>query len=225
MSKCAFARLTAAEAASLIDDGQMIGFGGFTTAGAAQSIAAAIGARAAQEQAAGREFAIGNIGVATGSIDAAMADATFFRSPFQCNPRLRARINAGKCDFVDMHISHLTQAVRYGLLGPLDWAIVQAADVSPDGRLLLTSAVGGAPTFCRKAKKVLIELNRYHPPDLLGMHDIYEPKDPQTGARLAFITSRTVLGVRSSRLIRRRLWASSKAKFRTMARDSWSLID
>jgi propionyl-CoA:succinyl-CoA transferase len=38
--------------------------------------------------------------------------------------------------------------------------------------------VGAAPTFIGRAAKVLIELNRRHPPSLLGMHDIYEPADP-----------------------------------------------
>jgi succinate CoA transferase len=178
MTSHAFPRLTPAEAAALIHDGQTIAFGGFTSAGTPQAIAAAIGARAVQEHAAGRPFGIGNIGVATGAMDASLAEATTFRTPYQCDPRLRARINSGACDFVDMHISHLTQAVRYGFLGRLDWAIVQAAELSPDGKLLLTSAVGGAPTYCASAEKVLVELNRSHPSSLFGMHDIYEPADP-----------------------------------------------
>jgi acetyl-CoA hydrolase len=77
-----------------------------------------------------------------------------------------------------MHLSHLTQALRYGFLGPMDWAIVEAADLTPDGRVLLTSAVGGAPTYCTRADRILVELNRRQPPALLGIHDIYEPADP-----------------------------------------------
>jgi acyl-CoA hydrolase len=77
-----------------------------------------------------------------------------------------------------MHLSLLPQYVRYGFLGELDWAIVEAADVSVDGKVLLTTSVGAAPTFLSKAKRVLIEVNSRHPKELLGFHDIYEPESP-----------------------------------------------
>ena len=38
--------------------------------------------------------------------------------------------------------------------------------------------MGASPTFCRLADKIIIELNRYHPAFLRGVHDIYEPADP-----------------------------------------------
>jgi acetyl-CoA hydrolase len=174
-----FPRLTAAEAAALISHGQTVAFGGFVVAGNPVAIGAALAARAAAEHAAGREFQIGNIGVATGaSMDEALAGAIAFRTPYQSAPRLRARINAGQCRFVDTHLSHLTQALRYGHFPPPDWAVVQAADLTPDGRVLLTSGVGGCPTFANCAQRVLIELNRAHPAALHGFHDIYEPADP-----------------------------------------------
>jgi acyl-CoA hydrolase len=50
--------------------------------------------------------------------------------------------------------------------------------VTPDGRIILTSAVGAAPTFCHVADRILIELNQRHPAALNGLHDIYEPADP-----------------------------------------------
>jgi acetyl-CoA hydrolase len=174
-----FPQLTAPEAASLIDHGQTVAFGGFVVAGNPVAIGAALAARAAAEHAAGREFQIGNIGVATGSfMDGALAAAIASRTPYQSAPRLRARINAGQCRFFDTHLSHLTQSLRYGFLGPVDWAVVQAADLTPDGRTLLTSGVGGCPTYTNRARRVLIELNRAHPAALHGFHDIYEPSDP-----------------------------------------------
>jgi succinate CoA transferase len=173
-----FHRLSAAEAASLIKHGQTVAFGGFTTAGNPRTIMTAIAERCASESAEGRPFGIGNIGVATGSIDGVMAPATNLRTPYQSNAQMRSRINRGDCRFFDMHLSHLTQAMRYGFLGPLDWAVVQAADVTPDGKILLTSSIGGVPTFCGLAGRILVELNRAHSPALLGIHDIYEPADP-----------------------------------------------
>jgi succinate CoA transferase len=174
-----FTRLSADEAAALIRHGQTIGFGGFTTAGNPLATGAAIAARARREHAAGREFRIGDIGVATApSLDGGLAGAVSFRTPYQSNPKMRAAIDSLDCRFVDMHLSHLTQALRYGFLGAVDWAVVQAADLTSDGRVLLTSGVGGAPTYCAVARRILIELNHHHPAGLLGMHDIYEPADP-----------------------------------------------
>ena len=174
--------LTAEEAAALVQHDQTIGFSGFTPAGAAKVIPTAIAEKAKAEHAAGRDFKVGVItGASTGpSLDGALAkaDAIKFRTPYQSDKDLRASINAGKTHFFDMHLSLLPQYVRYGFLGEVDWAVVEAADVSVDGKVLLTTSVGAAPTFLSKAKKVLIEVNARHPKELLGFHDIYEPESP-----------------------------------------------
>lgn len=57
-------------------------------------------------------------------------------------------------------------------------AVIEACDVTRYGEIVLTSSVGAAPTFCRVADKIIVELNRYHPAFLRGVHDIYEPLDP-----------------------------------------------
>jgi propionyl-CoA:succinyl-CoA transferase len=177
-----FPLLTADEAAALIQHGQTVGFSGFTPAGAPKAIPPALAKRAISEHQAGREFQIGVLtGASTGkSVDGALAqaDAISFRTPYQSDPALRARINAGETRFFDMHLSLMPQATRYGFLGPVHWAVVEASDVTAGGGIVLTSSVGAAPTFCNKAGKILIELNHKHPPTLLGMHDIYEPADP-----------------------------------------------
>jgi succinate CoA transferase len=177
-----FPTLTAEEAASLIQHDQTVSFSGFTPAGVAKAIPMAIAARAMAEHEAGREFQIGVLtGASTGpSLDGALAkaDAIRFRTPYQSDPNLRKRINTGGTRFVDMHLSLLPQVVRYGFLGPIHWAVVEACDVTPGGGIVLSTAVGAAPTFLNCAEKVLIEVNAAHPPQLLGMHDIYEPADP-----------------------------------------------
>jgi succinate CoA transferase len=174
--------LTAEEAAALVNHDEIIGFSGFTPAGAVKVIPTAIAAKARAEHTAGRKFKIGVItGASTGpSLDGelARADAMKFRTPYQSDKDLRESINTGKTRFFDMHLSLLPQYIRYGFLGELDWAIVEAADVSPDGKILLTTSVGATPTFLTQAKKILIEVNRRHPKELLGFHDIYEPMSP-----------------------------------------------
>jgi len=72
----------------------------------------------------------------------------------------------------------MPQVTRYGFLGKVDVAVVEAADLTAGGSIVLTSGFGGAPPFCNLADRVIIELNRHHPATMLGLHDIYEPADP-----------------------------------------------
>jgi acetyl-CoA hydrolase len=177
-----FPRLTADEAASLIKNGQTVAFSGFTPAGAPKDIPKAVAAHATALHAAGQPFRIGVMtGASTGkSLDGALAkaDAMLFRTPYQNNPDLRKSINEGRTNFFDLHLSMMPQVVRYGFLGPVHWAVIEACDITPAGEITLTSSVGAAPTYCRVAEKILIELNHYHPAALRGFHDIYEPADP-----------------------------------------------
>src|SRR5580704_18041138 len=177
-----FPKLTAEEAAAQIRHGQTVAFSGFTPAGSPKAIPSAIAAKAEAAHQRGEPFKIGVLtGASTGpSLDGALAkaDAISFRTPYQSNADLRARINAGQTRFFDMHLSLMPQATRYGFLGPVHWAVVEAGDLTAGGGIVLTSSVGCAPTFCSKAEKIIIALNHRHPPTLLGMHDIYEPADP-----------------------------------------------
>ncbi len=175
-------KLTAEEAAQFINNAETVAVSGFTAAGAPKAVPSAIAARATVEHAAGRPFKINLIsGASTGpSLDGALARAKAlgFRTPYQSDPDLRKSINAGETQFFDMHLSRLPQDVRYGFLGHLHTALIEASEVTKYGEIVLTSSVGASPTFARLADKVIIELNRYHPPILRGSHDIYEPDDP-----------------------------------------------
>ncbi len=179
-----FPILTAEEAAELIQNGQRIGFSGFTAAGAAKAVPAALAKKARREHEAGREFRVGVLtGASTGkSLDGALAEAEAisFRAPYQSNPTLRKQINSGQVKFVDMHLSTVPQNARYGHLGKINWAVVEACDLTAGGGVVLTTSVGAANTYMRLADKVIIELNASHPASLLGMHDNFEPQDPPT---------------------------------------------
>jgi len=174
--------LSAEEAAALVQHGQTVGFSGFTAAGSAKVIPKAIADRARDEHRLGRPFQIGVLtGASTGpSLDGALAaaEAIRFRTPYQSDPLLRSQINAGKVRFVDMHLSAFPQNVRYGFLGPVHWAVIEACDVTHGGGLVLTTSVGATPTFASEADQILIELNSAQPASLLGMHDLFQPKDP-----------------------------------------------
>ncbi|WP_263768984.1 succinate CoA transferase [Propionivibrio soli] len=177
-----FPILTAEEAAELIQNGHNIGFSGFTAAGAAKAVPAALAKKARREHEAGRPFKVGVLtGASTGkSLDGALAEAEAisFRTPYQGNPTLRKQINAGNVKFFDMHLSMVPQSARYGALGKINWAVVEACDLTAGGGVVLTTSVGASNTYMRLADKVIIELNANHPATLLGMHDIFEPQDP-----------------------------------------------
>lgn len=174
--------ITADGAAAMINDGDIIGFSGFTPAGAAKEIPKAIARKATAEHNAGRSFKIGVVtGASTGdSLDGelARANAVLFRTPYQSDKTLRAQINQGETHFFDMHLSMLPQAARYGFLGKVRYAVIEAASVTEDGEIILTTSVGATNTFCHVADQIFIELNDKHPAELKGLHDIYEPLDP-----------------------------------------------
>lgn len=56
----------------------------------------------------------------------------------------------------------MAQEVRYGFMGKVDVAILEACEITPDGKVYLTAAGGIAPTIARLADKVIIELNAAH---------------------------------------------------------------
>ena len=145
-----FPILTPEEAAELINHGQNIGFSGFTAAGAAKAVPAALARKAKREHEAGRPFKVGVLtGASTGpSLDGALAEAEAiaFRAPYQSNGTLRKQINAGQVRFVDMHLSMVPQHVRYGHLGPIHWAVVEACDLTAGGGVVLSTSVGASNT-------------------------------------------------------------------------------
>lgn len=174
--------ITAEEAATYVKHDDNVGFSGFTPAGCPKVIPEAIARRAEQEHKEGRPFKIGMFtGASTGDhLDGALAraEAVKFRTPYQSNKDMRTLLNSHGAEYFDMHLSELAQSLRYGFLGRVDVAIVEAVDVTEDGEIVPAEGVGILPTICRLADKILIELNRFHPKELRGIHDIYEPEDP-----------------------------------------------
>lgn len=178
----AFNYMTAAEAAEHFRNGDTVGLSGFTAPGTPKFIPEAIAAKAEREHAEGREF---KINVYTGAstsdhVDGALsrANALNNRAPYQNVPDLRKRINSHDCHYNDRHLSEMAQEIRYGFYGKINWAIIEAADITPDGEIILGTGVGNIPTYAKLADKIFIELNDDLPKALYGMHDIYMPADP-----------------------------------------------
>ncbi len=72
----------------------------------------------------------------------------------------------------------MTQQLKYGFLGKIRVAVIEAADVTPDGEIVLGSGMGGTPTFCELADIIIVERNSYLPKEIRGFHDIFEVPNP-----------------------------------------------
>lgn len=183
-----FKAISAAEAASFIQNGDVVGTSGFTAAGCPKVVTQALAERAQEEHAKGNEFKVGLFtGASTGdSIDGALtrAKAIKFRSPYQSHPDMRKAINEHELEYFDLHLSELPRLLRQGFLPKPKFAILEAADITDDGKITLTAAVGISPTIADLADYIIIERNAYHPKELSGIHDIYDVKNPPYSAEI-----------------------------------------
>jgi len=170
-------RMSAADAAALIAPGDTVAMSGFTGAGYPKAVPAALAQRIEQAHARGEAF---RVRVLTGAstapeLDGALARAhgMELRLPYQSDPTLRARINAGEIDYLDIHLSHVAQYAWFGFFGDIDVALVEVSAIREDGTLVPSSSVGNNKTWLDQATRVILEVNRWQPAALEGMHDIY----------------------------------------------------
>ncbi|MFO0958039.1 MAG: succinate CoA transferase [Isosphaeraceae bacterium] len=176
MSTREFAILTAEEAASKIPHNAFVGVSGFTPAGSPKAVPRALATRARSFHESGFPFQIRLIsGASTGkACDDALAEANAvsWRAPYLTSDPMRRMANGNRLDFVDLHLSHVSQMLVGGFLGKLDVAIIEATEITPDGRVYLTTGIGNSPALLQVADRVIIERNTFHPPQLSDMADI-----------------------------------------------------
>ncbi|MEJ4113481.1 acetyl-CoA hydrolase/transferase family protein [Corynebacterium kroppenstedtii] len=169
--------MTADEAASQINPGDQLGCSGFTGAGYPKAVPEALARRIKAAHDRGDEF---KVNVMTGAstapeFDGALAEVNGinWRMPFQSDPTLRKRINAGDTYFTDLHLSDPGTLTDQGFFGPTDVAVVEAVRIREDGSIIPSSSVGCSVNYLRNAKKVIIEVNSWQDENLEGMHDIW----------------------------------------------------
>ncbi|HSR64846.1 MAG TPA: propionyl-CoA--succinate CoA transferase, partial [Xanthomonadaceae bacterium] len=170
-------RMSADAAAALIGPGDTVAMSGFTGAGYPKAVPQALAARMQRAHARGEPF---RVRVLTGAstapeLDGALARAhgMELRLPYQSDPEVRARINAGELEYIDIHLSHVAQHAWFGFFGEIDVALVEVAGINADGTLVPSSSVGNNKTWLELAGRVILEVNRWQPAALAGMHDIY----------------------------------------------------
>ena len=169
--------MSAEDAAALIENGDNIGFSGFTGAGYPKAIPGALATRIKAAHARGDEF---RIGVFTGAstapeLDGALAetDGISFRAPYQSDPIMRSKINSGVSEYADIHLSHSAILMRQGFLGHLNVAVIEVTAIKADGTAVPSSSVGNNNVYLEKAEKIILEVNSWQSLELEGMHDIY----------------------------------------------------
>ncbi len=161
-------------AADLIKDGMTIGMSGFTRAGDAKAVPIAMAEKAKTDP-----FQITLItGASLGhDVDRILTEAGVLarRLPFQVDRTLRAAINRGEVMFIDQHLSETVEHLRSNQLGPIDYAVVEAAAITEDGGIVPSTSIGNSASFAILAKKLIVEINLSQPLALEGLHDVYIP--------------------------------------------------
>ena len=174
--------LSAVEAARMIKHGDNIALSGFTPAGTAKAVTSALAELAEEEHAKGNPFQVSIFtGASTGnSCDGVLAKAKAmrYRAPYTTNRDFRVAVNNGEIAYNDIHLSQMAQELRYGFFGNIKLAIIEACELTPDGKIYLTAAGGISPTACRLADKIIVELNSAHSKNMMGLHDVYELDNP-----------------------------------------------
>ncbi|MEM5785814.1 MAG: succinate CoA transferase [Syntrophobacteraceae bacterium] len=193
-----YPNITPEEAVSHIFHGATVAFSGFTNSGAAKITPRAIAERAGILHERGEPFKIRVLtGASSGaSIDEPLAqqNAMSYRAPYQSGPKLRSQINSQEVEYVDMHLSHLPQTVLAGFHGNIDFAVIEATEITSDGRVYLTSSIGASPAYLKYADHVIIEINHYHSKRLREMTDILMLPPPPHRFPVPFHDSLTKLG-------------------------------
>ena len=174
--------MSAEEAAKLIKNGDRVGFSGFTGSGYPKAMPEALAAEIKAAHDKGDDFQIASYtGASTApEHDGALAavDGISMRMPYQSDPIMRNKINAGSSEYYDVHLSHSGPQVRQGFWGNLDVAVVEVAAINADGTAIPSSSVGNNNVYLEKADKIILEVNAWQSIDLEGMHDIYSMKLP-----------------------------------------------
>ncbi|CAF3490388.1 unnamed protein product [Rotaria socialis] len=171
--------MSAEDIAEKLPEKVTLGASGFTPAGYPKVVPGAF-ARRIENSKNPEKFSINlYTGASTGDeLDGVLARTgrLKLRIPYQSHPDIRSLINKGKLNYIDMHLSHVSKYIREGIFPSIDVAVIEACDVTADGRIYLTNSSGMSATYLALAKDIYIELNEAHPLEMKGLHDIYLPE-------------------------------------------------
>lgn len=158
--------ISAAKAASYIKSGMTVGLSGFST-GAPKAIPL-------EFTKTGKVHDLTIIqGAGIGMLkELAESGAVSRYVAFQWSGEMRGAINAGKIAFSDIHLGQLSNKIRNGAFGKMDYAIVECSGINEDGGIVPSISLGINNTLLDCAEKIFLEINLAVPSEIEGMHDI-----------------------------------------------------
>ncbi|WP_085987593.1 acetyl-CoA hydrolase/transferase family protein [Pseudomonas sp. S9] len=166
--------MSAQDAALLIEDGMTVGMSGFTRAGEAKAVPQALAEPARMQPLQITLMTGASLG---NDLDKQLTEAGVLarRMPFQVDSTLRKAINEGQVMFIDQHLSETVEQLRNHQLKLPDIAVIEAVAITEQGHIVPTTSVGNSASFAVFAKRIIVEINMAHNPNLEGLHDIYIP--------------------------------------------------
>lgn len=156
--------MSAEQAASFIKSGMTVGMSGFST-GAPKAIPVEMVKNTSDLtiiQGAG-------LGMLS---ELALSGAVSHYTAFQWSRDMRNAINGGKTAFSDVHLSQLSDKVRRGTFGKMDFAIIECTKINEDGGIVPSLSLGVSNALIECADKVLLEVNLAVPAEIEGIHDV-----------------------------------------------------
>lgn len=186
--------MSAEKAARLIGDGMVLGMSGFTRAGEAKAVPLALAERARKEPLQITLMTGASLG---NDLDKTLAEAHAIsrRIPFQSDPFLRQKINAGEVMFIDQHLSETVEQLRNRQIPGVDIAVIEAVAITESGGVVPTTSVGNSASFAILAPKVIVEINLSQPVGIEGLHDIYIPSYRPNRMPIPVVTPESRVGL------------------------------
>ena len=186
-------KCSAADAAAMIENGDILGISGFTLAGYPKAVPSALAARAEKLHGEGKPFKVSLFsGASTGdSCDGALAraNAIDLRMPYQSNPSLRKAINDGSIRYIDAHLGKMGYLVRTGAVPTPKIAVIEVSAILPDGRVCLSTSGGNSVCYLERSEKIILELNTRLGDSYMGIHDNALPELPPHARPLAIYSA------------------------------------
>ena len=160
-------------AAEMIFDGAVVSASGYTAVGDPKATFYALAEKA---KADGTKIHLVTAAQMSKGAETALVDAgaLISRAPFVVCPAVSKAANAGSIKYTEAAMSKMPRLVEDGCFGSIDFAIIEALDVSEDGDVTPTTSIGMNSQFCRQARYIILEINRTQPEALSGIHDILE---------------------------------------------------
>lgn len=170
--------MSADEAARLIKNNSFVGTSGFTPAGYPKAVSQALAKRIDN----GEKIKIDLFtGASVGpELDGILSEKGVIRRryPYQTDNNLRKSLNNGCVMYNDIHLSNSSKYLKYGFLGKIDVAIIEAVAITENGGIIPSTSVGNSNVIVENAEIVIVEINLSQPLELEGIHDIYNVNKP-----------------------------------------------